>query len=63
MEEDKKIDWSNISNTTIKHNLVGLGHEHEALKDKIVKLSKKLEEIEKEYIMGTTILNERLKGV
>jgi hypothetical protein len=40
-----------------------LGHEHEALKDKIVKLSKKLEEIEKEYIMGTTILNERLKGV
>jgi len=63
MDKDKKIDWENISNSIIQHNLVELGYEHQALKDKIIKLSKNLEEIEKEYILGTSVLNKRLKGV
>ena len=35
MDEDKKIDWDNISNDSIKHNLVQLNYDHKSVKDKI----------------------------
>ena len=63
MDEDKKIDWDNISNDSIKHNLVQLNYDHQAIRDKIIKLSERLEDVEKEYIMGNNILNNRLKGI
>jgi len=63
MEEIKKIDWNNISNNDIKHNLIELNYEHESLKNKLTQLSEKLEEVEKEYIAGSKILHNRLKGV
>ena len=63
MEETKHIDWANTSNSKIKHTLVELNYKHAEIKDKIIELSSQLEEIEKEYLMGVKILNERLKGV
>ena len=63
MDEDKKIDWDNITNDSIKHNLVQLNYDHKSVKDKMIELSEKLEDIEKEYIMGNNILNNRLKGI
>tara|TARA_R100000697_G_scaffold44034_3_gene57166 strand:+ start:6436 stop:6627 length:192 start_codon:yes stop_codon:yes gene_type:complete len=62
MLENKKIDWENKSNSTIKHELVALDFEHKSVVRKIEELSNKLEFIEKEYIIGTKIINKRLKG-
>ncbi len=62
MLENKKIDWENKSNSTIKHELVSLDFEHKSVVRKIEELSNKLEFIEKEYIIGTKIINKRLKG-
>ena len=59
---DNKIDWNNISNKKIQQNLMSLKHEHISLKEKIVKLVNNLEEIEKEYYLGNTILSKRYKG-
>jgi cellulose synthase/poly-beta-1,6-N-acetylglucosamine synthase-like glycosyltransferase len=44
--ENKKIDWENLSNSSIKMNLESLLHEQISLRDRILKLSEKLEEIE-----------------
>lgn len=59
---DKKIDWENLSNSSIKMNLESLLHEQISLRDKILKLSEKLEDIEKEYYFGNKILVKRYKG-
>lgn len=62
MEKNNKIDWTNTSNKKIRENLISIKHEHIALKDKIVKLMESLENIEKEYYLGNSILNDRFKG-
>lgn len=62
MVENKKIDWESKSNNTIKHELIELNYEHQSLVRKIQELSSKLEFIEKEYTIGTQIINKRLKG-
>jgi len=62
MSEIKKIDWNNTSNKKIQENLLSLKHEHISLKDKILKLMTKLDEIEKEYEYGNNILIKRYKG-
>tara|TARA_R110002060_G_scaffold51859_1_gene62866 strand:+ start:665 stop:859 length:195 start_codon:yes stop_codon:yes gene_type:complete len=62
MVETEKIDWNNISNKKIHENLLSLNHEHDSLKDKILKLMSYLNEIEKEYEYGNNILNKRYKG-
>lgn len=62
-KENNIIDWENISNNKIKENLMSLRHEHIALKDQTDKILKKIEEVEKEYYYGNSILIKRLKGV
>ena len=56
------IDWDNNSNASIKLHLEELKHEQESIKQNIVKLSEKLEDVEKEYFYGNKILVKRYKG-
>ena len=56
------IDWDNISNASIKMQLEELKHQQKTVIDKIVTLSKNLEELEKEYYYGNKILTKRYKG-
>jgi len=64
MEKEKQyIDWDNKSNSKIQHELIELRNEHEALKNKMIQLSEKLDNIEKEYLLGNKILIKRLKGI
>ena len=65
MENTRKntIDWDNSSNASIKMELEGLKHQQKTVVDKIVTLSKNLEEIEKEYYYGNKILTKRYKGI
>tara|TARA_R110002020_G_scaffold447550_3_gene659936 strand:- start:1348 stop:1548 length:201 start_codon:yes stop_codon:yes gene_type:complete len=56
------IDWDNISNASIKLQLEELKHQQKTLRGKIIDLSKKLEDIEKEYYYGNKILTKRYKG-
>lgn len=60
--EKKKVDWENLSNSSIKMNLESLLHEQISLRDRILKLSEKLEEIEKDYYYGNKVLVKRYKG-
>jgi hypothetical protein len=59
---NKSIDWDNSSNASIKMQLEGLKHQQKTVIDKIVTLSKNLEELEKEYYYGNKILTKRYKG-
>jgi predicted nucleic acid-binding Zn-ribbon protein len=63
METIKKIEWENTSNKKIQQNLLSLTHEHEALKKEISKLIDKLEEVEKEFNYGNSILEKRYRGI
>ena len=64
MEKEKQyIDWDNKSNSKIQHELIELRNEHETLKNKMIQLSEKLDNVEKEYLLGNKILIKRLKGV
>ena len=56
------IDWDNSSNASIKMELESLKHQQKAIVDKIITLSKNLEELEKEYYYGNKILTKRYKG-
>jgi len=56
------IDWNNSSNASIKMELESLKHQQKAIVDKIITLSKNLEELEKEYYYGNKILTKRYKG-
>lgn len=56
------IDWENISNAKIKENLTVLLHEHTVVKDKLLKLTEKLKEIEDDYYFGNIVLSKRIKG-
>jgi hypothetical protein len=59
---NKTIDWDISSNASIKMQLESLKHQQKTIVDKIVTLSKNLEEIEKEYYYGNNILTKRYKG-
>lgn len=56
------INWGDISNNSIRNKLIELKNEHESLKSKIINLSEKLDNVEKEYLLGNKILLKRLKG-
>jgi hypothetical protein len=56
------IDWNNMSNASIKMQLEELRYQQNSIKDKIIRLSEKLEEVEKEYLYGNKILSKRYKG-
>ena len=56
------IDWDNSSNASIKMELEGIKHQQKTVVDKMVILSKNLEELEKEYYYGNKILIKRYKG-
>ena len=60
--ENKIIDWENMGNSSIKMKLEELLYEQTALKDRIIKLSEKLESVEKEYYYGNKVLVKRYKG-
>lgn len=60
--EDKIIKWDNMNNASIKMHLEELLHRQKSIIDKIVKLSEKLENIEKDYYYGNKILTKRYKG-
>jgi hypothetical protein len=60
--EKNKVDWENLSNSSIKMNLESLLHEQISLRDRILKLSEKLEGIEKDYYYGNKVLVKRYKG-
>jgi predicted nucleic acid-binding Zn-ribbon protein len=59
---NKAIDWENMNNASIKMQLEELNHQQNSIKDKIIDLSKRLEEIEKNYLYGNKILTKRYKG-
>ena len=64
MEKEKQyIDWDNKSNSKIQHELIELRNEHETIKNKMIQLSEKLDNVEKEYLLGNKTLLKRLKGV
>tara|TARA_Y100000592_G_scaffold95879_1_gene163283 strand:- start:1802 stop:2002 length:201 start_codon:yes stop_codon:yes gene_type:complete len=64
MEKEKEIiKWSNMSNSKITHELKSIKEYHTSLKTQISKLLDKIDELEKEYLLGTTILEKRKKGI
>lgn len=64
MEKEKEIiKWSGMSNTNIKHELESIKEYHSSLKQQITKLLDKIDELEKEYLLGSTILENRQKGI
>lgn len=60
--EDKTIDWENMNNSSIKMELEELMNHQKIVKEKIINLSKKLEDIEKEYLYGNKVLSKRYSG-
>jgi len=60
--ENRIIDWENMNNSSIKMELEELMLHQKTLKGKIVKLSKRLENIEKDYLFGNSVLTKRYKG-
>lgn len=60
--KNNAIDWKNMSNASIKMHLEELLHQQKSIKEKIIDLSEKLELVEKEYLLGNTILTKRYKG-
>jgi len=61
MKKDK-LKWEDMNNTSIKMELENLIQEQNSIKNKIIKMSNKLELIEKEYFYGNKILTKRYKG-
>ncbi len=51
-----------MNNSSIKMELEELILHQKTLKEKIIKLSKKLEDIEKDYLSGNSVLTKRYKG-
>lgn len=60
--ENKIIDWENMNNSSIKMQLEELMYHQKTVKEKIINLSKKLEDIEKEYLYGNKVLGKRYSG-
>tara|TARA_R100001509_G_scaffold21959_1_gene11493 strand:+ start:6139 stop:6336 length:198 start_codon:yes stop_codon:yes gene_type:complete len=64
MEKEKEIiKWNNMSNASIKHELESIKEYHSSLKTQISKLLDKIDELEKEYFLGSNILEKRGKGI
>jgi hypothetical protein len=61
MKKDR-LKWEDMNNTSIKMELENLIQEQNSIKNKIIKMSNKLELIEKEYFYGNKILTKRYKG-
>lgn len=59
---DKVIQWDNMSNASIKMQLEELLYQQKSIRDKILTLSEKLEDIEKDYYYGNKVLAKRYKG-
>lgn len=60
---EDKIEWEKLPNAKIKENLMSLRYEHKSLKSKVDKLLEDIEEVEKEYYYGNSILDKRQKGI
>ena len=60
--ENKVLNWENMSNSSIKKELEGLLHRQISIREKMVKLSETLEELEKEYFYGNKVLVKRYSG-
>jgi len=56
---NKAIEWENMNNASIKMQLEELMNQQKSIKDKIIQLSEKLEDIEKDYLYGNKILSKR----
>ena len=52
-----------MSNASIKHELESIKEYHSSLKTQISKLLDKIDELEKEYFLGSNILEKREKGI
>ena len=59
---NKVLNWDSKSNSSIKKELEELIHRQISIREKIVKLSETLEELEKEYYYGNKVLVKRYKG-
>jgi hypothetical protein len=57
-----KIDFDNLSNSEIRIKLKTLEEEYEVKKNNIAALLEEMEELDKVYDKGKTILNKRTKG-
>ena len=60
--ENNAIDWNNMSNASIKMQLEELLYKQKSIKEKIIDLSKRSEVVEKDYLLGNTVLTKRYKG-
>jgi len=60
--ENSAVNWENMNNASIKMHLEELLNQQKSIKDKIIKLSEKLESVEKEYLYGNKILSKRYSG-
>jgi hypothetical protein len=60
--ENKAIDWNNMSNASIKMQLEELLYQQKSIKEKIIDLSQRLEVVEKDYLLGNSVLTKRYKG-
>jgi len=60
--ENKNIVWDDMSNSKIKMHLEELLNRQKSIKNKIISLSEKLEDIEKEYFYANKILSKRYSG-
>ena len=52
-----------MSNSKIQHELESIKQYHTSLKTQITNILDKIDELEKDYILGDTILKNRLKGI
>ena len=60
--ENNAIDWNNMSNASIKMQLEELIYQQKSIKEKIIDLSQRLEVVEKDYLLGNSVLTKRYKG-
>ena len=60
--EINAVDWKNMSNASIKMQLEELLYQQKSIKEKIIDLSQRLEVVEKDYLLGNSVLTKRYKG-
>lgn len=62
MGSSDRIDWDNMSNSKIKSKLEEIRHEHITIKERVSKMLETLSILEKEYLLGSKVRNNRLNG-
>ena len=62
-KQNQIIKWDKMSNTNIRHELESIKEYHKSIKTQITKLLDKVDNLEKEYLLGNTILDNRQKGI